>query len=47
MNEGRRAYDLLRGYIGQEWERIRGVPGVEDPAERELNDAVEGPVRDP
>jgi hypothetical protein len=25
MNTGRRAYDALRGYVNQEWERIRGV----------------------
>lgn len=25
MDTGRRAYDLLRGYVNQEWERIRGV----------------------
>ena len=25
MGSGRRAYDLLRGYVNQEWERIRGV----------------------
>ncbi len=25
MSTGRRAIDLLRGYVNQEWERIRGV----------------------
>ena len=25
MSTGRRAYDVLRGYVNQEWERIRGV----------------------
>jgi len=25
MSSGRRAYDLLRGYVNQEWERIQGV----------------------
>lgn len=25
MSMGRRAYDILRGYVGREWERIQGV----------------------
>jgi hypothetical protein len=42
MSTGRRAYDLLRGYINHEWERIQGV--YEDSAEKELNDAIDGPL---
>ena len=34
MSSGRRAYDILRGYVGTEWERIKGVE--RDLAEREL-----------
>ena len=34
MSIGRRAYDLLRGYVGTEWERIRDVE--RDWAEKEL-----------
>ncbi len=25
MNEAKRAYDILRGYVNTEWDRIRGV----------------------
>ncbi len=25
MSMGRRAYDILRGYVGREWERIMSV----------------------
>ena len=39
MSSARRAYDLLRGYIAHEWERIQGVE--EDFAEAELNEAIE------
>lgn len=35
MSIGRRAYDILRGYVGQEWERIKGVE--EDAAIKELD----------
>jgi hypothetical protein len=42
MSTGRRAYDLLRGYVNREWERIQGVDEIS--AEQELNDALEGPV---
>ncbi len=38
MSSGRRAYDLLRGYVNQEWERIRGVEGKD--AEDELHEAL-------
>ncbi len=41
MSTGRRAYDLLRGYVNHEWERIKGIE--EDPAEQELNEALAGP----
>jgi hypothetical protein len=40
MGEGRRAYDLLRGYVNREYDRIRGVDL--DNAERELNDSLQG-----
>lgn len=36
MSTGRRAYNLLRGYVNREWERIQGVQRSE--AERELDD---------
>ncbi len=39
MASGRRAYDLLRGYVNQEWERIRQVD--ESPEERELRESLE------
>jgi hypothetical protein len=40
MGEARRAYDLLRGYINREYDRIRGVDL--DNAERELSDSLQG-----
>jgi hypothetical protein len=39
MGEARRAYDLLRGYVNREYDRIRGVDF--DNAERELNDSLQ------
>src|SRR6185436_14819678 len=47
MGEARRAYDLLRGYVNREYDRIRGVDL--DNAERELNDSLQGytPSRTP
>lgn len=42
MNGGRRAYDILRGYINTEWERIQGVDS-DSAASQELNDALAGP----
>jgi len=39
MSTGRRAYDVLRGYVNQEWERIRGVDDKD--AISELNESVE------
>ncbi len=35
MSTGRRAYDILRGFVNQEWERIRGIDL--DKALEELN----------
>lgn len=40
MGVGRRAYDLLRGYVNREWERIQGVE--RDYAEQELRDVTIG-----
>jgi hypothetical protein len=45
MSTGRRAYDLLRGYINREWERIQDV--YETSAEQELNDAIDRPMARP
>lgn len=42
MSDARRAYDLLRGYVNREWDRIRGVE--DEDAARELDDAVGGPT---
>ncbi|HEY0865901.1 MAG TPA: hypothetical protein VGE01_00905 [Fimbriimonas sp.] len=39
MSTARRAYDLLRGYVAHEWERIQGVD--ETYAEAELNEAIQ------
>lgn len=39
MNEGRRAYDLLRGYVNREWDRLQSL-GM-DPAEAELEAALD------
>lgn len=44
MSTGRRAYDLLRGFVNTEWERIRGVEAETD-AQRELNEAMDLPNR--
>lgn len=38
MSIGRRAYDMLRGYVSTEWERIKDVE--RDLAERELRQPV-------
>jgi len=45
MSSAKRAYDLLRGYVNTEWERIKGVD-LND-AERELNDSLANPVTSP
>lgn len=42
MDGPRRAYDLLRGYVNREWERIQGVE--DSYAERELREAMEVPT---
>lgn len=42
MSVGRRAYDLMRGYVNREWDRIKGVEF--ESAERELQDALERPT---
>src|SRR5688572_18974164 len=42
MSTGRRAYDMLRGYVNREWDRIKGVEF--DSAERELQEALEKPT---
>ncbi len=42
MSTGRRAYDLMRGYVNREWDRIKGVEF--DSAERELQEALEQPT---
>jgi DnaJ-class molecular chaperone len=41
MSTGRRAYDLLRGYINREFERIHDLDRTS--AEDELAEAMEGP----
>jgi hypothetical protein len=42
MGPARRAYDLLRGYVNNEWERIQGVDRKY--AERELSEAMDNPA---
>ncbi|MCB8932729.1 MAG: J domain-containing protein [Chthonomonadaceae bacterium] len=42
MSTGKRAYDLLRGYVHREWERIQGV--AESDAERELEESLRAPA---
>lgn len=39
MGTGKRAYDILRGWIGHEWDRIREVE--HDLAEAELRESME------
>lgn len=41
MSTARRAYDILRGYIGREWERIQTVE--ESSARTELDQAMKTP----
>lgn len=45
MSTGRRAYDLVRAYVGREWERIQGVE--EASARTELAEALEAPAPRP
>jgi hypothetical protein len=42
MSSARRAYDILRGYINREFDRIQDV--ARSSAEDELNQALDGPV---
>ena len=28
MSEAKRAYDILRGYVNQEWDRIKNLDGL-------------------
>ena len=41
MSTGRRAFDIARGYVNQEWERIRGVD--DKSALGELDSPVDAP----
>lgn len=41
MGTAKRAYDLLRGYVNREWDRIQGVEALD--AWRELEDAPAPP----
>ncbi len=41
MSSGRRAYDIVRGYVNHGWDR---VAGVDDQAEAELRAALENPT---
>lgn len=41
MSTGRRAYDIVRGYVNHGWDR---VSGVDDTAEAELRAALENPA---
>lgn len=45
MSTGRRAYDILRGYVNREWDRIKGVEF--DSAEKELQEALDNPTPRP
>jgi hypothetical protein len=42
MSTGRRAYNLLRGYVHREWERIKDID--REQAEAELQDALDSPA---
>ena len=39
MSTGKRAYDLLRAYVNQEWDRIHGIE--QNDAIRELDEALD------
>jgi hypothetical protein len=41
VSAAKRAYDILRGYVGREWDRIQGVE--HELAEKELNEALQDP----
>lgn len=42
MNEAKRAYNILRGYVSREWDRIKEVE--RDLAENELDEAMREPA---
>lgn len=42
MSGIKRAYDIMRGYVNQEWDRIRGVDY--ENADQELEEALRNPV---
>lgn len=45
MSTAKRAYDMLRGYVNHEWDRMKGVRM--DDAEQELEDALSNPIPRP
>lgn len=45
MSTAKRAYDMLRGYVNNEWDRIKGVRM--DDAEQELEEALANPIARP
>jgi hypothetical protein len=42
MSMPRRAYNILRGYVGREWDRIQGIE--REYAQRELQESLDAPV---
>lgn len=42
MSTGKRAYDLLRGYVNREWERLQGLERTQ--AENELYGSLNSPT---
>lgn len=52
MSSGKRAYDLLRGYVNREWDRIHGIDPFSAPPDRlsatsEIDDALKHPAPRP
>lgn len=45
MSTAKRTYDILRGYVNREWDRIQGIELTD--AERELSDALDNPAPRP
>lgn len=45
MNPAQRAYNMLKGYVMREWERIQGLE--RDLAEEELRESLRDPARRP
>lgn len=43
MNEAKRAYNIIRGYVGREWDRIKEFE--RSLAENELDEAMREPVK--